>query len=126
MRRITVLIAALLFAGLAHAGSIDGSVSHPTKNTDGSTIAASGPGALDSFRVEYGTCVGLAFGSVIASQVVLYPATAFSFGNVAPGLLCLRAFWLNNVGGESVSSTVSFAGPAPNPGSIVVVSVSAP
>lgn len=126
MRRTIPLILGLLLSALAWAATLEATATNPTVNTDGSPIPVTGPGALSSIRFEYGTCVGAAFGTVLGSKIVTLPVNKAVFSGIAPGLICVRAYWTNNLGGQSAASAVSVAGPPPNPGSIILVTVSSP
>lgn len=91
---------------------------NPTTNTDGTTIPATGTGALTSTRVEYGTCAGTnVFGTKLGEQVATMPATTTTFSTLNAGTLyCFRAFSKNSYGSESgASAVVSKTTPAPTP-----------
>lgn len=94
----------------------------PTKTDEAKNpLPATGPGALLSHRVEYGTCNGSAFGTSLGSVVVAMPAIKGSFPNVPIGLYCLRAF-PKNAYGEGPAYPVSSIGPIPSgDGQIIVL-----
>lgn len=115
-------IAAILVT-TATAATINISVAPPTQNTDNSTIPATGAGSIASYRVQYGTCVGSAFGT---------PAGEFTMSGISgtvdlgPGSYCFRAFARNTFGAESAASNVvarTVAVPTPQPPTIVTVAV---
>ncbi|MCS6946264.1 MAG: hypothetical protein NZM12_01465 [Steroidobacteraceae bacterium] len=76
----------------------------PTRNTDGSTIPATGPGSLTVTIIERGTCSStnpLTFGAVQETVSVNAPATTYTFQNLAPARYCFRAKVRNTYGVES-------------------------
>lgn len=92
----------------------------PTQNVDGSSIPASGDGALAQSRVEYGPCGtsgGLA--SVEASVTVPAPTTTATINSFVGGeTVCFRVRVKNNLGVESEPSNVvskTFDAPKPRP-----------
>lgn len=111
-----------LLAFIAEAATYEVTVAHPTKYADGSSIPASGNGALTSFRVEYGSCAGAAFGTAQGQKSTPMPANKVLLPNVQSGVVCFRAVWSNDYG-QSEPSAVVVAGPAPAAGSIVIVTV---
>jgi hypothetical protein len=107
----------LLFATSAMAGEAQLSWTQPTQNTDGSTIPASGTGRLTGNRVEWGTCVGTAFGTKAGEQAFTTPTAAYTVLNLTPGAWCFRAY-ASTTYGESGPSAVAakvIAAPMPNP-----------
>ena len=120
MKRILAAIVAFALTTPSALGA-DARVSWvmPTANTDGSAIPATGAGSIASTRVEYGTCVGTAFGTRAGEVVVNAPATETTITGFAPGATnCFRAFVRNSYGNESAASNVAvrtFPTPTPNP-----------
>ncbi len=87
----------------------------PTVRVDGSPQPVSGPGALVSVRIEYGTCQdinGDFFGVKEGEIVVAYPAVSAS-PEVGTGIKCARAFTKDNLGIESGPSNLGRYFPAP-------------
>lgn len=132
VRLLTIaVLAALAWLALvrvADAATLNFSWTHPTTNTDGTTIPASGAGSLTGTRVQYGTCSGTAFGTMIAEQVVTAPAATASFANVGPGTYCGRAFARNTYGQESAASNVAsrvVPPPVPEPPTVVTIALAA-
>lgn len=92
----------------------------PTVRADGSPQPVSGPGALESVRIEYGTCKDLngdAFGTKEGEITVPYPATTAA-PEVGPGIKCARAYTRDNLGIEVGPSNLGRYFPAP--GSVVL------
>lgn len=109
----------LLLSSVAYAATPPTvTIVDPTTNTDGSAIPSSGPGALVSRRIEYGTCSGTAFGTKQGEVVVAEPATTYVFsGLTTPGDYCFQGYALNTYGLESaVSNVVKKTVVAPTPG----------
>lgn len=121
--RFALLITALL-AFAAQAGTLEFTLKPTTTDVLGKPLPATGPGALTSHRVEYGTCDGAIFGTPIAQTVVPMPKVSGSFPNVPAGVYCVRAFPSNEFD-EGKPYPISAVGPAPSDGgSIVVLKVS--
>jgi hypothetical protein len=117
--RIIGLLAVALVCGIgiARADTVTVNWTPPTANTNGSAIAATGPGSLTNYRVEYGTCVGSAFGVKAGEVTRAAPATGTTL-NLQPGTTCVRAFVSNTFGKESAASNVTskvIDQPVPNP-----------
>ena len=98
-----------------------------TANTDGSAIPASGPTSLAATRVEWGTCSGSAFGTVVGQQTVATPATTYTVTGLAAGVWCFRAYSRTVAGLESaptnvVTKTILQAPPQP-PGNLTVAAL---
>lgn len=115
----TSVVAALLIIGATRAFAADVAVTwtQPTTNTDGSSIPLSGAGAIVSNRVEWGSCVGSAFGTAAGSQTIP-AATSYLVTGLAPATYCFRVTALNTYGSESAVSNVAqraVAAPIPNP-----------
>ena len=125
LRATLIILAALLllfsvaFCSLANAADATVSWQHPTKNTDGSSIPASGAGSIASTRVEYGSCSGTAFGTKAGEVSVPAPAASTTITDFAAGSTsCFRAYAKNTFGVESGASAVVskvFPAPTPNP-----------
>lgn len=94
MRRF---LSVLLLMFSAAAMSADGNVSwvNATLNTDGTTIPASGPGALASTEIQWGLCTAispLTFPAAPAGTLsVPFPGTTVIVPGLAPGDWCFRA-----------------------------------
>lgn len=99
-----------------------------TKNTDGSTIPATGPGSLLRTHVNYGTCInGTQFGTGIGVIVVPAPANTAVVSSLVAQTYCFVAKHENTFGefsGNSnvVSKTITLPNPTPNPPTGLVVS----
>jgi chitodextrinase len=110
----------MLLAFAAHASTASVSWTHPTQNTDGTAIPASGTGALASSRVEFGSCGGGGtFGTAAGQVTVNAPATSTTITGLAPATTyCFRVFARNTFGNESEASNVASKTtptPTPNP-----------
>lgn len=115
-----LVLAALLVAFPASSGTLDVVWSNPTVNVDGTAIPATGPDSLAATRVELGTCVGSDFGVALQAKVEPVPGTTTSFTNVAAGVYCLRAYWANVDGNESMPSATYVHAEVPGTGTITV------
>lgn len=95
--RTALLFLIALVALPVHADTKTVTWANATKNTDGSTIAASGAGSLVRTTVEYGTCNAAKTG--IASKAgeifVAAPATTLQLALVVVQQYCLDAFHSN-------------------------------
>jgi hypothetical protein len=120
MRKVLSLFPVLALAACAvfnspptKASTITATWVNPTTNTDGSTIptTAGAPEALQTWRVEYGTCVAGAFGvkagEFIRTRAAGGPELTTATNNVPPGLTCVRVFVGNQAGRESDASNVA-------------------
>jgi hypothetical protein len=117
MRKFVSLVAlALVGCSMFHsppaaAATITVTWSNPLTNTDGSTILDTGPESLNTWRIEYGTCVAGAFGvkagEFVRTRAVGGAPLTTATNNVPPGLTCVRAFVANVSGVESDASNVS-------------------
>lgn len=106
---IAAILLLLCFVGIASAATVTYSGTNPTKNTDGTDIPATGAGSLTQLRIEYGTCVGTAFGTKAGEVTRTSPAAGANFTgslNLQPGTSCLRIFVQNTYGAESDPSNV--------------------
>ena len=116
MRRFIALL--FLLPTLALGADAVLTWTNPTTNTDGSSIPASGAGALTGTRVEWGTCNGTAFGTVVGQQAFGVVTTATVPGFAAGTTHCFRVYDRNSYGNESAASNVAtktFPTPTPNP-----------
>jgi hypothetical protein len=120
---IALALGALCIAGAAKAATVTVTWAPPTTNTDGSAIPATGAGSLTTYRIEYGTCNGAAFGVKAGEVTRAAPATSVTL-NLQPGTSCVRAFVANTYGSESAASNVSSKvvdPPTPNPPQITTL-----
>lgn len=116
-------LAVALTIASASAAPVNITVAAPTQNVDNTAIPATGPGSIVSYRVEYGTCAGTAFG-VRVGEVTLTSTTGTV--DLPPGSYCFRAFARNTFAQESAASNVvarTVAAPVPQPPTIVTVAV---
>ncbi|MEK9809187.1 MAG: hypothetical protein VW362_01990 [Candidatus Nanopelagicales bacterium] len=120
MARRAAALALGLIPAAAWAASATLTWTMPTQNVDGSSIPASGDGALAQSRVEYGPCGssgGLA--SVENSVTVPAPSTSTVINSFVGGeTVCFRVRVKNNLGVESEPSNVvskTFDAPKPRP-----------
>lgn len=120
--RILILLAACVLCPAAFADTVTATWTNPTQNTNGTAIPASGAGALDGARLEYGTCsapgvFGTKGGEVARPRGTgAQPSTAVV--NLAPGTSCLRVLVYNTFGNSSTPSNVAVSvvsAPTPNP-----------
>lgn len=125
MKRLLLLA---LLAGPAVAGDLTATWTHPTTNTDGSTIPATGPLSIASTRVEYFQCANASSAWPASPTVVSVPAPAAT--RTVTGLndgqrYCFRAASVNVAGTVSAySATASAVVPTttPNPPVLTVTS----
>ena len=117
---LTLVACASFHSPPAEASTITATWVNPTTNTDGSTIptAAGAPESLQSWRVEYGTCVagsfGVKAGEFVRTRAAGGPALTTATNNVPPGLTCIRVYASNVSGGESDASNVASTTVAPS------------
>ncbi len=114
------LPAFLLAPALASAAILNFSWENATRNTDGSAIPASGPGALTGTQIEYGPCNAgrTALASVTATIDAPAGAAAAASPNLPPGDWCSRARHSNTYGEFSTWTGVVFKSvprPVPEP-----------
>jgi hypothetical protein len=127
MRKVLSLFPVLALAACAsfhspptEAATITATWTNPTTNTDGSEIPATQgqPEALQTWRIEYGTCVSGAFGvkagEFIRTRTTGGPALTTATNNVPTGLTCVRVFVANVAGNESAPSNVASRVVAPS------------
>jgi hypothetical protein len=118
--RVSSLIAlAVLLAGLAlawsnraEAGSAVVNWTNPVTKADGTPLAV-----ISGTRVEWGTCLGSAFGTLLGSQSTTGVATSTTVLGLPAGTYCFRAFTLSGAlvsGPSNVGSKVIPDSP-PNP-----------
>ena len=120
MRRIVALLIGLSVSASAMAATATLTWTHPTQNTDGSTIPATGNGSIAQTRVEWGTCSSTGgFGTKESEVVVQYPTSTVTINNFVGGeTVCFRAFSKNTYSVESNASAVvakTFDAPKPRP-----------
>lgn len=112
---------------MAYAGTLTGSWTLATQYTDNTPIAPTGPTALASTRVEYGSCNGLLFGTKLGEVIVPVPTVTVAVPNIAAGTYCLQG-WSKLVNGDE-SPTASNVGktvvpsPLPKPPSSFAASI---
>lgn len=97
MRILAALLALAAFA--AHAETKTVSWVNATRNTDNTTIPATGAGALARTTVEYGTCLSRnpdVFGTKIGEIFVAAPANTLTVNLIVVQEYCLRAFHSNS------------------------------
>ncbi len=120
LKKFAIASVAVLIASVAMAATLTMSWENATKNTDGSDIPTSGPGALTSTTVVWGTCTADKKGVVteLGSIVTPYPGTApATKPTVAPGEYCAYAYHSNTYGEVSAPTDVlSVTKPNPVPG----------
>lgn len=120
MKRIYLLAATLALAGCsllnsppATAGTVVITWENPTTNTDNSPIPTNqaDPEALQSWRIEYGTCAaGNTFGTRLGDfprvRAANGPPITSATQNLPGGLKCFRVY-VKNSANESDASNVS-------------------
>lgn len=121
MKRFLPLAAVIVLAGCsllnsppAEAGTVVATWVNPTLNVDDSPIpAAQGqPEALQSWRIEWGTCAagntfGTLIGSVVRERVTGGPELTTATVNVPAGPKCFRVMVANFAGNYSDASNVA-------------------
>jgi hypothetical protein len=128
---LALVVLCLIGAAAMDANAADAELTwiNPTKNTDDSAIPAacttiSPCGRLSTTRLEYGSCVGTAFGVKIGEIGVAQPATTAKVSALVPQVYCFRAFARNDYAQESAASNVAtktIAPPVPSPPVLRVV-----
>lgn len=118
--RIIVFLVSCMASASAMAATATLTWTHPTMNTDGSIIPATGNGSIAQTRVEWGACSSTGgFGTKESEVVVQYPANTITIDNFVGGeTVCFRAFSKNTYGVESNASAVvakTFDAPKPRP-----------
>lgn len=125
-RFLGALAAVLLgfcIVGIARAATVTVTWTPPTTNTDESPIPATGEGSLTNYRIEYGTCIGAAFGTKAGEVTRPAPATSATL-NLNPGTTCVRVSVANTYGNESAPSNVAskvVAPPTPKPPQLATI-----
>jgi hypothetical protein len=116
------LLLLALFPISALAGTATFSWTHPTTNTDGSALPLA---QITSTRIEWGSCVGAAFGTKAGEVVVPAPAATITVNNIAAGQMCARAFTLanGNESGPSAVGTKLVPQPTPSPPTFTTIAV---
>ena len=118
--RAAIIVSVLLgFAcGAVFASTATVSWVNSTQNTDGSPIPATGPGSIQSTRIEWGNCVGTAFGTAAGNVVVPASQTSTVISSLGPAVWCFRGFHVNTYGIDSAPSNVvnkTIVAPTPRP-----------
>lgn len=124
MKHLKLFLALLLFGGTALAATLSATLQHATTYEDGTPLAVAD---ITQSRVEYGTCVGAAFGTKAGEWVIAGNATTGSKSGIAPGTYCTRAYTTAK-GVESLASNVvakTINQPAPNPPVLAVTATAA-
>lgn len=130
----TALIGLLSFSCIdkASADTVTITWINPTNNTTdtgGGLIPATGPGSLQSWRFEYGTCsapnvFGTKVGEFPRSRAAGGPPLTSTTNNFDPGTTCLRGYVTNTYGVESdVSNVTSKTITPPQPGPIQLTTI---
>ena len=107
----------LLFSIPVFAADVRVSWTQPVQNVDGSAIPVSGAGSIASNRIEWGSCVGTAFGTAAGSQSIP-AATSYTVTGLDPATYCFRVTATNTYGAASSVSNVAqriVPPPVPNP-----------
>lgn len=103
----------LLRSPPAEAGTVVITWVNPLTNTDDTPIPATQgqPEALQTWRIEYGTCNGSAFGTTLGqftrTRVAAGPELTTATQNLPAGQKCFRVFVANTAGGESDASNIA-------------------
>lgn len=122
---VVVALLCLTVYNVSNAADVRVSWTNPTQNTDGTAIPATGAGSIATNRVEWGSCVGAAFGTPAGSQSIPV-ATSYVVTGLAPALHCFRLTATNTYGSESGVSGVAqrnVVAPVPNPPTITTATV---
>jgi hypothetical protein len=113
-----------LWVSGAFGADVNVTWTNPTKNTDGTTIPATGNGSLTGSRIEWGTCVSGAFGTKAGELSVGAGVTSAPVTNLEPATVCFRVFARNTYLKESAASNVAtkvILPPVPEPPVITTV-----
>jgi len=122
-----LILLSLMFSSTVLGDTATVTWNHPTTNTNGSTIPASGEGSLVSSRVVYGICTVVGtFNNAPSSLLVLYPTNSVEINSLAAGQWCFGVYSKNTYGSESlisaiVSKTIANTPTIPNPPVILTV-----
>jgi len=116
----------------AHAATATATWTLPTQNTDNSAIPATGPGAIVSTQLKWGTCTGTAaapvFGVEAGNASVPAPALTHVVTGLGPGTVCFAAAVTNTYGVQSAFTGAVrkvIAPPTPRPPVLVTVATTA-
>ena len=121
MKSLHLVLCALALAGCslfrsepAEAGTVIVSWVNPVLNVDDSAIPPTqgDPEAIQSWRIEYGTCLaggafGASLGEFTRTRATAGPVLTSATNNVGAGQKCFRVFVRNFIGNESAASNVS-------------------
>jgi hypothetical protein len=110
MKKTLLYFSLSLFSYSVYAAEATLTWIHPTQNEDGTPIvtAPETSGALESTRIEFGSCSSSSFGTKEGEVVVPYPATTTTIKNLKSSqLYCFRAYSQNNLLEESLASNVA-------------------
>lgn len=119
MKKLFTAIVLSTFAVVAIAATLTGTWTLPTLNTDGSSIPATGAGALVGSTMEYGPCNAArdALVSVTGTVNVTGSVATAVIPNLGPGTWCAHVRVSNTYGEASDWSNVGFKvidAPKPN------------
>lgn len=123
-RLIAVLLLISVLGNFVHAGTLGVSLQHATTYEDGTPLPVAD---ITQSRVEYGTCIGAAFGTKAGEWIIAGNATTGSKSGISPGTYCTRAYTTAK-GVESLASNVvakTINQPAPNPPVLTVTATAA-
>lgn len=131
---LSVVIGLAAIGQVANAADVKVTWTAPTKNTDGTTIPATGTGALTAYLIEWGNCTTAAgvvpqvLGTVAGSLNVVAPATTATVSGLNNSTVyCFRMYALAGTAKSAASATVRAWIPAagvPNaPGTVTVTAV---
>ncbi len=128
---LALVACASLHSPPADAGTSVVTWTNAPDNTDLSLIVDDGVDETSyaSWRIEYGTCVGTAFGTKVGEIIRTRPVAGASLTtatvNTQSGLKCFRVYATNKAGNESAASNVgSRTVPAPTPKAPTVLTIS--
>lgn len=97
------ILLGITLAGVAFAGSATATWTHPTQYTDNTALAVAD---IQQTRLEYGSCVGTAFGVKAGEVIVTGSGTSATVQNLTAGAYCFRAY-TKAKGVESAASAVA-------------------
>lgn len=117
MKRISLVLLALLCAAPAFAFKFKVSWKNPSTNTDGTPLTD-----LSSIEIEWGTCNGSRFGMYKGGAVIATSAVGANMSHTLVGQadagttrVCVRAYAINAPGARSDSSNVAVKQLLPEP-----------
>lgn len=122
------LTAVVLLVAAATAMAADVSFTYPTQNTDGTTIPATGKGALASSKISHGPCLNGALVLPPAGTVALAAGvTAATVPDVVDANTCVNVTVTNGFGKESAPANGMkvFVAPTPNAPTMVTIRTAA-